>query len=213
MPETLGYEDVAAMLLAAAERIKENRAYLSELDSATGDGDHGTAVSKVATAITETVQKNDGTCVKALLKDVGWAAMSTDAGSTSPLYGSFLIGISEATPEDGPIDCPTLAAMFESGCAKLRKNTKAELGNKTMIDALLPAVEAIRAAADRGKDIAEALADGAEAAIQGAEATKEMKATFGRAKNIGERSIGHLDPGATSMSILFTGLKEGLHNG
>lgn len=102
--------------------------------------------------------------------------------------------------------------MLESGVAKLRKNTRAEPGNKTMLDALLPAVDAVRAAANDGKNLEQALADGAGAAVDGAEATKEMKATFGRARNIGERSIGHVDPGAASMSILFTGLKEGLHN-
>ena len=213
MPDTLDYRSITAMLRTAAERLKQNRAHLSELDSATGDGDHGTAVSKVADAITTTIDKDGGDDVKKLLKDVAWAAMSTDAGSTSPLYGSFLLGISEAVPEDGPIDCAAYAAMLESGVTKLRKNTRAEPGNKTMLDALLPAVAAVRAAADGGKSLGEALADGAGAAVDGAEATKDMKATFGRAKNIGERSIGHVDPGAASMSILFTGLKEGLHNG
>lgn len=200
------------MLRTAAERIKENRSHLSELDSATGDGDHGTAVSKVADAMTSTIEKDDRGDVKKLLKDVAWAAMSTDAGSTSPLYGSFFLGISEGTPADGPIDCAAYATMLESGVAKLRKNTRAEPGNKTMLDALLPAVDAVRAAANDGKNLEQALADGAGAAVDGAEATKEMKATFGRARNIGERSIGHVDPGAASMSILFTGLKEGLHN-
>lgn len=212
MPDTLDYRSITAMLRTAAERIKENRSHLSELDSATGDGDHGTAVSKVADAMTSTIEKDDRGDVKKLLKDVAWAAMSTDAGSTSPLYGSFFLGISEGTPADGPIDCAAYATMLESGVAKLRKNTRAEPGNKTMLDALLPAVDAVRAAANDGKNLEQALADGAGAAVDGAEATKEMKATFGRARNIGERSIGHVDPGAASMSILFTGLKEGLHN-
>ena len=213
MSESLDFQGLTAMLLTAAERIKENRAYLSELDSATGDGDHGTAVSKVAGAIAEAIEKDESNSAKKLLKAVGWAAMSTDAGSTSPLYGSFFMGMSEAAPEEGPMDCATVAAMLEAGVAKLRQNTRAQVGDKTMIDALVPAVEAIRAAADGGKELAEALADGADAAVKGAAATKEMKAAFGRAKNIGERSIGHVDPGATSMSILFTGLKEGLTNG
>jgi len=201
------------MLLAAAEKTRAARAYLSELDSATGDGDHGTAISKVAAAITATVEKDEGDDLKKLLKDVAWAVMSTDAGSTSPLYGSFFLGLSDAAPEAGPIDGAAFVAMLESGVAKLRKNTKAQPGDKTMLDALLPAVEAIRSAVDQGKDLTDAMAEGAAAAVNGAEATREMKAAFGRAKNIGERSIGHLDPGATSMSILFTGLKEGLSDG
>jgi len=210
--DTLDYAGMVALLTTAAERIKENRAYLSELDSATGDGDHGTAIAKVAGAITDTIAKAEGDDLKKLLKDIGWAAMSTDAGSTSPLYGSLFVGMSRATPEQGPIDAATLAEMLGSGVEKLRGNTRAQPGNKTMIDALVPAIDAIRSAADEGKGIDQMLADGADAATRGAESTKDMKATFGRAKNIGERSIGHVDPGATSMAIFFTGLKEGLSN-
>jgi dihydroxyacetone kinase-like protein len=210
MSETVDYASVTAMLIKAAERVKENRDHLSQLDSATGDGDHGTAVAKVADAITATIEKDESKQLKKLLKDIGWAAMSTDAGSTSPLYGSLFMGMSEAVPEEGAIDCKAFAAMMESGIAKLRKNTKAEVGGKTMIDTLVPAMAAIQAAADGGKNILEALTDGAEAADKGAESTKDMLATFGRAKNIGERAIGHIDPGATSMAILFNGLKEGL---
>lgn len=210
MPETVDYSSIVTMLQTAAEKLKANRDHLSQLDSATGDGDHGTAVAKVADAIAATIEKDEDKNLKKLLKDIGWAAMSTDAGSTSPLYGSLFMGMSDSTPEEGAIDCNAFTTMLESGVAKLRKNTKAEVGGKTMIDTLVPAMEAIRTAADAGKTILEALTDGAEAGAKGAESTKEMQATFGRAKNIGERSIGHVDPGATSMSILFTGLKEGL---
>jgi len=210
---TLDYGGFAAMLLAAADKVRVNRAHLSELDSATGDGDHGTAVSKVANAIAATIEKAEGNDLKKLLKDIAWEVMGTDAGSTSPLYGSLFLGMSETTPDETPIDCPALAAMFESGLSKLRKNTKAQPGDKTMIDALVPAVQTIRQAADQGKEPAAALAAGAQAAAQGAEATRQMKAAFGRAKNIGDRSIGHADPGATSMSMFFMGLSEELNNG
>lgn len=210
MSETLNYDSVVVMLKCAAEMIKQARDHLSQLDSATGDGDHGTAVSKVADAITATIEKDASGNLKKLFKDIGWAAMSTDAGSTSPLYGSLFIGMSEAVPEEGPIDCPAFTAILESGVAKLRRNTKAEVGGKTMIDAIVPAIQAIRTAADEGKGILETLTLGANAAVKGAESTKDMQATFGRAKNIGERSKGHVDPGAVSMSILFTGLRKGL---
>jgi dihydroxyacetone kinase-like protein len=210
MSETVDYDSVVAMLTTVAEKLKDNRDHLSQLDSATGDGDHGTAIAKVANAIIATIEKDESKELKKLLKDIGWAAMSTDAGSTSPLYGSLFMGMSETVPEEGAIDCATFATTMESGIAKLRKNTKAEVGGKTMIDTIVPAMAAIRAAADGGKNILEALTDGAEAADKGAESTKDMLATFGRAKNIGERARGHIDPGATSMAILFTGLKEGL---
>ncbi len=210
MPQTIDYDTFVAMLRMAAKEIKENREYLSQLDSATGDGDHGTAVSKVADAILSAIEADQDRNLKKLLKDIGWAAMSTDAGSTSPLYGSLFMGMSKAVPEEGEIDCPVLATILEGGVARLRKNTKADVGDKTMIDTIVPAMAAIRKAADEGKDIHEAITDGARAAANGAESTKDMRATFGRAKNIGERSIGHVDPGAASMSILFNGLKKGL---
>ncbi len=210
MSETVNYDSVVTMLTTVANKLKDNRDHLSQLDSATGDGDHGTAIAKVADAIVATIEKDESKELKKLLKDIGWAAMSTDAGSTSPLYGSLFMGMSEAVPEEGAIDCAAFATIMESGIAKLRKNTKAEVGCKTMIDTIVPAMAAIRASADGGKNILEALTDGAEAADKGAESTKDMLATFGRAKNIGERARGHIDPGATSMAILFTGLKEGL---
>lgn len=210
MKETVDYDSVVAMLQSAAGGLKENRDYLSQLDSATGDGDHGTAVAKVAKAVTETIEKSEDKDLKKLLKAIGWAVLSTDAGSTSPLFGSLFIGMSEATPDEGPIDCAAFVGMLDSGIAKLRKNTPAKVGGKTMIDTLVPALEAIQSAAESQTCILEVMTAGAEAATKGAESTKEMQATFGRAKNIGERSIGHVDPGATSMAILINGLKNGL---
>jgi len=213
MADNIGYDGVVSMLKTAADKIKANRDYLSKLDSATGDGDHGTAVFKVAEAILGTITADSSRNLKQLLNDIGWAAMSTDAGSTSPLYGSLFIGMSEAIADNPSLDCKSFAAMMEGGVAKLRKNTKAEVGGKTMIDTLVPALAALRTAADSGRNIANALSDCAAAAVKGAESTKDMKATFGRAKNIGDRSIGHIDPGATSMSLLFIGMKEGYQNG
>jgi dihydroxyacetone kinase-like protein len=213
MAENVDYDSLVRMLKAAADKIRANRDYLSKLDSATGDGDHGTAVFKVAEAISGAIAKDTGKDMKKLLKDIGWAAMSTDAGSTSPLYGSLFMGMSGAMAGNAPLDCKAFAAVMEAGVASLRKNTKAEVGNKTMIDTLVPALKAIRSAADAGKGISEALDEGAAAAVKGADSTKEMQATFGRAKNIGARSIGHIDPGSKSMSYLFEGMKEGYSNG
>ena len=213
MADSVDYAVLVRILRAAAEKIKAHRDHLSKLDSATGDGDHGMAVYKVADAITATIDQDAGGDIKALLKAMGWAVMSTDAGSTSPLYGSLFTGMSEGIAGAGALDAPAFVRMLEHGVAKLRKNTKAEVGGKTMIDALVPAMAAIRAAVDEGKGLAAALAEGARAAAEGAESTVAMKATFGRAKNIGERSIGHVDPGAASMALLFTGIMEGYGHG
>ena len=214
MADHVDYDDIVGMLKAAAGRMRSNRDYLSKLDSATGDGDHGAAVCKVAEAILGAIAADESRNLKKLLKDIGWAAMSTDAGSTSPLYGSFFMGMSEAVAEhNSSLDCRAFAAMMDAGLAKLRANTKAEPGGKTMIDALVPAMAALRIAADSGKNISQAISDSADAAVKGAESTRGMKALFGRARNIGDRSIGHVDPGATSMSLLFDGMKEGCQNG
>lgn len=213
MADSIDYPVLARLLRAAAEKIKANREHLSKLDAATGDGDHGTAVYKVAEAILATIDRDSSREMKTLLKAIGWAVMSTDAGSTSPLYGSLFIGMSESIGVPGPLDRLAFVNMLEQGVAKLRKNTKAEVGGKTMIDTLVPAMAAIRGAADAGKSLADILTAGAEAAVRGAESTRDLKATFGRAKNIGDRSIGHVDPGAASMSLLFTGIKEEYSNG
>jgi dihydroxyacetone kinase-like protein len=213
MADRVDYARLTRILRTAAQKIKAQRDYLSTLDAATGDGDHGMAVSKVADAIATTIEQDGGGDLAKLLKAIGWAVMATDAGSTSPLYGSLFTGMSEKAGGTEALDAFGFAAMLEQGVAGLRKNTKATVGDKTMIDALVPAVTAIRTAVDAGRSLAEALSDGAAAAVQGAEATRNLKASFGRARNIGERSIGHLDPGATSMSLLFVGMKEGYENG
>jgi dihydroxyacetone kinase-like protein len=204
-----GYADLARMLGAAAKKIQAGRDRLSTLDSAVGDGDHGTAMFKVAGAITESIAGDQGGDVKLLLKTIGWAAMSTDAGSTSPLFGSLFTGMSEGLTGQPELDSGVLARALEAGVAGLRRNTRAQVGDKTLLDALVPAVEEFSGAAADGAPLDEALARAADAALAGAESTRELKARFGRAKNIGERSIGHLDPGAVSISLFFEGLKEG----
>ena len=213
MADCVDFERMKRILRTAAETIKSHRDHLSTLDAATGDGDHGTAVCKVADAIIATIEQQGTRDIAQLLKDIGWAVMATDAGSTSPLYGSLFMGMSEKAVGLDALDAPEFAAMLEQGVVSLRKNTKADLGGKTMIDALVPAVAAIRTAADAGRPLAQALSEGADAAASGAAATRSMKALFGRAKNIGDRSIGHIDPGATSMSLLFIGIKEGYAHG
>ncbi|MEI6807475.1 MAG: dihydroxyacetone kinase subunit DhaL [bacterium] len=214
MVDRVDYARLTEMLRKAADKIKANRDYLSRLDAATGDGDHGIAVCKVADAIIATIGKDESRNIATVLKDIGWAVMSTDAGSTSPLYGSFFMGMSSSKAAGNEaLDASGFAAMLDEGMAGLRKNTKAEVGGKTMIDALVPAMAAIHTSIDSGRSLAQALTDGAGAAVNGAEATRDMKALFGRAKNIGERSIGHIDPGAISMSLLFVGIKEGYEHG
>lgn len=209
MADTIGIEDMGRMIRAAADKIRANRDDLSKLDSAIGDGDHGMTIARAMGIAEKVIAESDKKELKGLLKDVGWGVMGVDGGATGPLLGSFLMGLGNGIDELETIDCPMLAAMFEAGLAAVRRQSKAQIGDKTLMDALLPAVDAMRRAADEGKSIREALQQAANAAENGAISTKEFKARFGRAKNLGERTIGCQDPGATSMALIFQGFFEG----
>lgn len=210
MGDTIGIDAIRRMIRSAADKIRANRDELSKLDSAIGDGDHGTTIARAMGIAEKVIEESEKKEPKGLLKDVGWGVMGVDGGATGPLLGSFLMGLSDGVGEQDVIDCPTLAAMFEAGLAGVRRQSKAQIGDKTMMDALLPAVDALRQAADEGKSIKKALHKAAEAAENGAVSTKEFRARFGRAKNLGERTIGCQDPGATSIALIFQGFLEGL---
>ncbi len=196
---------LARMLAAGANRLKENHELLSTLDAATGDGDHGTTIKKVAEAMLEAIATAPAESCKELLNAVGWSVLSVDGGSASPLLGSLLLGMADGAGAE-IADPAGLAAVFESGLARFRAQTPAQIGDKTMLDALLPAVEAMRGS----PGIMEAMKNAADAAAQGAESTKPLQARFGRARNLGARSIGPVDPGATSIALLFAGCRDGL---
>jgi dihydroxyacetone kinase-like protein len=201
--------DLARILQSGAARVKENHELLSRLDAATGDGDHGVTMKRVADVIIASVADGQSLGAGPLLEQVGWNVMSVDGGSTSPLLGSFFMGMSDAVGGSETLDSRALAAAFETGLAKLRAQTQAQVGDKTMIDALVPAVEALRQAADAGEAPSALLAQAAAAAQRGAESTSALQARFGRARNLGARTIGHVDPGATSIALFFAGFRDG----
>ena len=209
MPQTIGYDDLVLMLRKAVEQVQANHEMLSELDSFGGDGDHGTTMLRGVGLIEKAIDGSSSREIKSLLSDIGWAVMGVDGGATGPLFGMFFMGMSEAVGTDS-LDTGLMAAMFESGLASVQKQTKAQVGDKTMIDAIVPAVEALRNAADHGRDVSTALAQAADAAEQGALATADLHPRFGRAKNSAEKSVGHPDPGATSAALIFRGLSEGI---
>lgn len=204
------YLDIKRIILAAVETIRENHQELSRLDSATGDGDHGTTMLRSFDSVEKTVGDAEGEDMKSLLYDIGWNIMCADGGSTGPLLGSLFMGMSESVEGKDSLDGAALAAMFRAGLNGMSEQSKAQVGDKTMMDALMPAVDAMEAAAGGGKSIGDIFADAAKAAADGAEATKGMQAKFGRARNLGERTIGHKDPGATSMSLIFQSFAESI---
>lgn len=198
MKKTITIEDFKAMLENALKNIREREDEFSKLDAITGDGDHGQAIVTAMSAIVETARK--GTEFKSMLNDMGFDVMLQVSGSTSTLLGAFFLGMSDCV-SGTELNAEGVKKMFEGGLANVQKQTQAKPGDKTMMDALVLAVEAIKASAS--EDICEILNAGAEAAVKGAEATVQMKANFGRARNYGERSVGYADSGATSWSCMF----------
>ena len=192
------------MIQNALKNITERSDEFSKLDAVLGDGDHGTAIVQAMSAIVQSADK--GTEFKKMLGDMGFDVMLQISGSTSTLLGGFFLGMSDALA-DGvtELDAEGVKSMFAGGLAGVKKQTKAQRGDKTMMDALIPAVEATNSS-----DIKMLMAAGAEAALKGAAETVDMKANFGRARNYGERSIGYADSGASSWSCMFDAFAKAL---
>jgi dihydroxyacetone kinase-like protein len=210
MSTELNYAQYVKVLMGAVEIIRENHAMLSSLDAETGDGDHGVTMLRAMNKVGEVIAANASDDMKTLTYDIGWALLGIDGGSTGPLFGSLFMGMSEELEGKTSINAETLAKMFESGLAAIQLQTKAQVGDKTMIDALVPGIKAIRLAANNHEDLQMVLGEAVKAADAGALATKTMQARFGRAKHQGERTIGHQDPGATSTALIFQGMLNGL---
>lgn len=187
--------------LAAAD-IAEQRGYLVDLDRAIGDGDHGENMDRGFKAAVEALEQTQPGSVAEVLKTVAKTLMSTVGGAAGPLYGTAFLRASKAAG-DGNLDGAGVAALIAGALDGIQARGKATTGEKTMVDAWTPALEAARAAAESGGDPAAVLEAAATAAEAGAAATEPMRATKGRASYLGERSIGHLDPGAVSTSLIL----------
>jgi phosphoenolpyruvate---glycerone phosphotransferase subunit DhaL len=207
MTDRISIADLKRMLAEAARRLREQREVLTQLDSVAGDGDHGVTMLRTAEQMEAALQGATSQSPAVLLKDCGWRVLSVDGGASSALLGTLFTGMAGSAGEFD-LDCGALAAIFESGMNALLKQTKARPGDKTMVDALAPAVAALRAAAACGKPIPVALEQAAAAAHDGAESTKALVARYGRAKFQGEKTLGHIDAGAASMALIFRGFSE-----
>ena len=187
--------------LAAAD-VAEQRDYLVDLDRAIGDGDHGENMDRGFKAAVEALGQAQPASVAEVLKTVAKTLMSTVGGAAGPLYGTAFLRASKAAG-DGELDGAGVAAVIAGALEGIQARGKATTGEKTMVDAWTPALEAARAAAESGSEPAAVLEAAATAAESGATATEPMRATKGRASYLGERSIGHLDPGAVSTSLIL----------
>ena len=187
--------------LAAAD-VAEQRDYLVDLDRAIGDGDHGENMDRGFKAAVEALEQAQPGSVAEVLKTVAKTLMSTVGGAAGPLYGTAFLRASKAAG-DGELDAAGVAAVIAGALDGIQARGKATTGEKTMVDAWTPALEAARAAAESGSDPAAVFEAAAAAAEAGAAATEPLRATKGRASYLGERSIGHLDPGAVSTSLIL----------
>lgn len=211
MTDTITRDDLARMITSAADQIREHHAMLSELDSASGDGDHGSSMMRSVERMEKAFAAEGPADIKTCFHQAGWEVMGADGGASSALLGSFFLGMADGAPEGATgFDDAGLATAFERGLQAVSRQTKARPGDKTMMDALVPAVDALRAATLDGKDRGQAMKAAATAAKLGADGTANMTARFGRGRLLGKKTVGHRDPGAVSIALLFEGFSQGL---
>ena len=202
--EYLTVENARSWIQTAALLISENAAMLTELDTAIGDGDHGENMNRGFKAIQKKFEGTTPTDLASLFKLVGMTLLSSVGGAAGPLYGGFFLALSKACAGKEKLTKQELGEVLTEGLADIQKRGKAQLGDKTMVDALTPALDAYRASPDG--DVTSALRAAVEQAHKSAEATIPLQARKGRASYLGERSIGHQDPGATSSWLLLQAL-------
>lgn len=190
--------------------IAEKREWLTELDSAIGDADHGANMARGMTAVSEKLGAGAPTGIDDLLKTVGMTLVSSVGGASGPLYGTFFLRMGMSAGAVTSLDGPALAAALRAGLEGIVARGKPEAGDKTMFDAMAPAVDALDETLASGASVAEGARAAADAAAAGRDATLPLVARKGRASYLGERSAGHLDPGAASTAILFETLADAI---
>ncbi|MDY2777329.1 MAG: DAK2 domain-containing protein [Collinsella sp.] len=195
-------DEFAARLVNACDEVLAAEAELTEIDSRFGDADHGLTMRKVANAIKDAVEQADGG-IQEMLDDAAMAVMVLNGGSAVPLWNTWLDGMQEAAPDGEEISATDFKAMVANALSELSDMSGAEVGDKTMMDAVIPASEAVATAEG---DVAELIAAGAEAADAGAENSKRFASKFGRARSYGDKTIGTPDAGAVSMARFWRGL-------
>jgi dihydroxyacetone kinase-like protein len=196
-------DDVLRWLDASQQVFAENRQQLTDLDSAVGDGDFGISVDRGFTAVQTELAANPPADLRSVFQSAATVLIRTMGGTSGPLLGTFFLragGACAGKSELGPAD---VVALFQAGVDGIQQRGKAALGDKTMLDALLPAVDAMRAALEAGSGLAEIMERGAAAAEAGVQATRTMQARKGRASYLGDRSVGHQDAGATGAHLLL----------
>jgi len=201
---------LTAWLSRFQQLVNENRTYLTELDSAIGDADHGANMDRGMTAVIAKLGEAPAEAVDDLFKRAGMTLVSTVGGASGPLYGTFFLRLGTSLGAVSEVSASALGTALRAGLEGVVQRGKAEAGDKTMYDALAPALDAFDGVVGSGGSAADAAHAAFEAAATGRDATGPLVARKGRASYLGERSADHLDPGATSTALLFQALDEAL---
>jgi len=204
----VGTPDVLRWLSALQKVFAENRQQLTDLDAAVGDGDFGISLDRGFTAVQEELSANPPADLRAVFQKVANVLIKTMGGSSGPLFGTFFLRAGAACADKSELAPADVVALFQAGVDGLQQRGKAALGDKTMMDAWLPAVDAMRGALQAGNGLTEILESATAAAEAGMRATISMQARKGRGSYLGERSVGHQDPGATATHLLFKAAAE-----
>lgn len=201
-------QSILAWIKNLADVYDENRQYLTKLDSAIGDADHGINMDRGFKKVMDKLPDFEEETIGDILKGVGMTLVSTVGGASGPLYGTFFMRAGMAAGDKEELSDEDVVAVFDAGAQGVLQRGKAELEDKTMVDAMLPALDALKESIDSGDTVSDALKKATDAAEAGMEATVPLQARKGRASYLGERSIGHQDPGATSVYLLFKSAYE-----
>ncbi len=203
MSAVMTAEHLHRALLDLCDTIEQEKEYLSELDGAIGDGDHGVNMAKCFRGVKARLETADKDDVGAILGLVGMEVMNSVGGAMGALYGTLFINLSGQSTGKGQVDIEDLARMFRSALDGVLAIGKARVGDKTLVDTLTPAVTALEQAAGEKRPLAEGLAAFEAAAKEGMESTRDLLARMGRASRLGERSIGHIDAGSASCYLIL----------
>ena len=210
MGDTITTSQMLQALKNMCATIEDEKEYLSELDGAIGDGDHGVNMAKCFREVKKTLAESSAEDVGALFNAVGMVVLNSVGGAMGALYGTFFLKLAQESAGKAEVSLSDLVAMFQTGEQGILELGKANPGDKTLIDTLSPAVRAIETAEKEGKTLAGALANFEQAAKQGMDSTKGMLAKMGRASRLGERTIGHQDAGATSCYFILRSLASAI---
>lgn len=208
--EQLSTKQIQDALAAVARRVAQSEPLLTEIDTIIGDGDHGIGMREGFSALHEMLLQNQYQNCYDLFRDVGQLLVRVMGGASGVIFGTLFTGGHEVVRDKEALSADDLIAFFSLGAGAIMRRGRAGAGDKTMLDALLPAIDAMRAARTETADVKKILSAAASSAAAGAEATKDMLPRIGRSKNFREKALGYPDPGAISVQIIFEAFAENI---